>query len=142
MYVCSPQQEAQSVFPAKYLIKYATAKAEVNGQISLPFFTFSSQLLGLGLSVISDIDPSPDNFFSAGVVNTTAVLVDCLVRLEHNRQTKVSVYVRVCACVCVCVYVCMCVYRGVGRGRALRARAPFLCRSNTQEPHLLWSVQL
>ncbi len=47
--------------------------------------------------MITDIDPNPDNFVSAGIVNTTAVLVGCLVRLEPNKQTKV----RVCRCVCV-----------------------------------------
>ncbi len=57
---------------------------------------FFSQLLGFGLSVISDIDPNPDNFVSAGIVNTTSVLVGCLVRLEPNKQTKVRI-------VCVCV---------------------------------------
>ncbi|XP_064399538.1 AP-2 complex subunit alpha-2-like [Halichondria panicea] len=71
--LASPQQEAQSVFPAKYPIEYASAK---------------TKLLGFGLSVISDIDPNPDNFVSAGIVNTTSVLVGCLVRLEPNKQTK------------------------------------------------------
>ena len=46
--------------------------------------------------MISDIDPNPDNFVSAGIVNTTSVLVGCLVRLEPNKQTKVRI-------VCVCV---------------------------------------
>ncbi len=51
--------------------------------------------------MISDIDPmKPDNIVSAGIVNTTLVIVGCLVRLEPDKQTKVSV----CVCVCVCGY--------------------------------------
>ena len=47
------------------------------------------QLLGFGLSVMSDIDPNADNFVSAGIINSSMILVGCLVRLEPNKQTKV-----------------------------------------------------
>lgn len=46
-------------------------------------------MLGFGISVIPGIDPNPDNYVSAGVINTKSLLVGCLVRLEPNLQTKV-----------------------------------------------------
>ena len=39
--------------------------------------------------MIAGIDPNPDNFVSAGVINTKSMLVGCLLRLEPNIQTQV-----------------------------------------------------
>jgi len=36
------------------------------------------------------IDPNPDNYVAGGILNTSTVLVGCLVRLEPNKQTEVS----------------------------------------------------
>ena len=49
-----------------------------------------TQLMGFGVSTLDEIDPNPDNFVSAGVINTRAVLIGCLLRLEPNLQTKVG----------------------------------------------------
>ena len=49
------------------------------------------QLKGLGMAVLPDIDPNPNNFVSAGIVSTTTVLVGCLLRLEPNKDIKVCV---------------------------------------------------
>ncbi len=65
------------------------------------------QIVGFGLSAIDDIDPNPDNFVSAGIVNTQSVLVGCLLRLEPNKQTKVCMCVYVCTVLLVCVRVCL-----------------------------------
>jgi len=66
-------QEAQKVFAAKHPMDKETV---------------SSKMLGFGISVIPGIDPNPDNYVSAGVINTKSLLVGCLVRLEPNLQTK------------------------------------------------------
>lgn len=42
------------------------------------------------MSALDGIDPNPDNFVSAGILNTKAVLVGCLLRLEPNMEKKVS----------------------------------------------------
>lgn len=55
----------------------------------LTFVVSLLQLLGCGLSVLVDIDPNPDNYVSAGIINSSLMLVGCLVRLEPNKQTKV-----------------------------------------------------
>ena len=59
------------------------------------------------------IDPNPDNYVAGAILSTSTVLVGCLLRLEPNKQTEVSVcvylYVRVCArmhaCMCVCLFI-------------------------------------
>ena len=35
------------------------------------------------------IDPNPDNYVAGGILNTSTILVGCLVRLEPNKQTEV-----------------------------------------------------
>lgn len=54
------------------------------------FYIVHLQLVGVGVSVLEGIDPNPDNFVSAGVLNTRASLIGCLLRLEPNKETKVS----------------------------------------------------
>ena len=49
-----------------------------------------SQLSGFGLSVLPDIDPNPDNFVCAGIINASSTRVGCLLRLEPNREIKVG----------------------------------------------------
>lgn len=41
------------------------------------------------MSVLDAIDPNPDNFVSAGILNTKAALIGCLLRLEPNKDKKV-----------------------------------------------------
>ena len=53
-------------------------------------YLFTLQLIGVGVSVLEGIDPNPDNFVSAGVLITKASLIGCLLRLEPNKETKVS----------------------------------------------------
>jgi len=43
----------------------------------------------VGLSILENVDPNPDNFVSAGILNTTSVLVGCLLRLEPNKAKQV-----------------------------------------------------
>ena len=50
----------------------------------------SFQLKGYGVSVIEGVDPNADNFVSAGIINTRSTLIGCLLRLEPNKETKVS----------------------------------------------------
>ena len=42
------------------------------------------------MSVITGVDPNADNFVSAGIINTRTTLIGCLMRLEPNKDTKVS----------------------------------------------------
>ena len=56
-------------------------------------YSISYQLQGVGVSVIEGIDPNPDNYVSAGIVNTKSVLIGCLLRLEPNKDKKVRHYV-------------------------------------------------
>lgn len=37
------------------------------------------------------IDPNPDNFVSAGIINTKMALVGCLLRLEPNKDKMVRI---------------------------------------------------
>ena len=53
-------------------------------------FFHSFQLKGYGVSVIEGVDPNADNFVSAGIINTRSTLIGCLLRLEPNKETKVS----------------------------------------------------
>ena len=48
------------------------------------------QLKGYGVSVLVGVDPNEDNFVSAGIINTRTTLIGCLLRLEPNKETKVS----------------------------------------------------
>ena len=68
-----PSQESQRIFSAK---------------LPMDKEAISSKLLGYGISVITGIDPNPDNLVSAGVINTKSMLVGCLLRLEPNIQTQ------------------------------------------------------
>ena len=43
------------------------------------------------MSALENIDPNPDNFVSAGILNTKMALVGCLLRLEPNKEKKVSI---------------------------------------------------
>lgn len=35
-------------------------------------------------------DPNPDNFFSAGIINTKTAQIGCLIRLEQKSNFNVS----------------------------------------------------
>lgn len=52
----------------------------------LPFF----QLLGFGSALLDNVDPNPENFVGAGIIQTKALQVGCLLRLEPNAQAQVS----------------------------------------------------
>ena len=54
------------------------------------YFFLPLQLKGYGVSVITGVDPNTDNFVSAGIINTRTTLIGCLMRLEPNKETKVS----------------------------------------------------
>jgi AP-2 complex subunit alpha len=66
-------QEAQRIFPAKFPIE-----KEKSG----------TKLAGFGFSVLEGVDPNPANCVSAGVINTSSVLIGCLLRLEPNIDSK------------------------------------------------------
>ena len=64
-------------------------KRWVAHSLHITFFC-SFQLKGYGVSVIEGVDPNADNFVSAGIINTRSTLIGCLLRLEPNKETKVS----------------------------------------------------
>ncbi|KAL2101134.1 hypothetical protein ACEWY4_002895 [Coilia grayii] len=70
-----PQQEAQKIFKAVHGIDAEVVKAK---------------LLGLGTALLENVDPNPENYVCAGVIQTKAQQVGCLLRLEPNAQAQVS----------------------------------------------------
>ncbi|MFT7814814.1 AP-2 complex subunit alpha-1-like isoform X2 [Arapaima gigas] len=68
-----PQQEAQKIFKAKNTMDSEVLKAK---------------LLGLGTALLENVDPNPENFVCAGVIQTKAKQVGCLLRLEPNTQAQ------------------------------------------------------
>uniref|UniRef100_A0A8C7S0X7 AP-2 complex subunit alpha n=1 Tax=Oncorhynchus mykiss TaxID=8022 RepID=A0A8C7S0X7_ONCMY len=69
-----PQQEAQKIFKASHGMDTEVLKAK---------------LLGLGTALLENVDPNPENYVCAGVIQTKAQQVGCLLRLEPNAQAQV-----------------------------------------------------
>ncbi|XP_077412353.1 AP-2 complex subunit alpha-2 isoform X4 [Vanacampus margaritifer] len=68
-----PQQEAQKIFKANHSMDTEVLKAK---------------LLGLGAALLDNVDPNPENYVSAGVIQTKGQQVGCLLRLEPNAQAQ------------------------------------------------------
>ncbi|XP_034058164.1 LOW QUALITY PROTEIN: AP-2 complex subunit alpha-2 [Gymnodraco acuticeps] len=68
-----PQQEAQKIFKANHGMDTEVLKAK---------------LLGLGSALLDDVDPNPENYVCAGVIQTKGQQVGCLLRLEPNSQAQ------------------------------------------------------
>ncbi|XP_061081257.1 AP-2 complex subunit alpha-2 isoform X1 [Conger conger] len=68
-----PQQEAQKIFKAGHGMDRELLKAK---------------LMGLGCALLENVDPNPENFVCAGVIQTKAQQVGCLLRLEPNAQAQ------------------------------------------------------
>lgn len=47
------------------------------------------QLVGFGLTLLTDVDPNPDNFVGAGIIHTQEAKIGCLLRLEPSKNAKV-----------------------------------------------------
>ncbi|XP_015420928.1 PREDICTED: AP-2 complex subunit alpha-1 [Myotis davidii] len=69
----SPQQEAQKIFKATHPMDAEVTKAK---------------LLGFGSALLDNVDPNPENFVGAGIIQTKALQVGCLLRLEPNAQAQ------------------------------------------------------
>uniref|UniRef100_A0AAQ5ZWH3 AP-2 complex subunit alpha n=1 Tax=Amphiprion ocellaris TaxID=80972 RepID=A0AAQ5ZWH3_AMPOC len=69
-----PQQEAQKIFKANHSMDTEVLKAK---------------LLGLGTALLDNVDPNPENYVCAGVIQTKGQQVGCLLRLEPNAQAQV-----------------------------------------------------
>ncbi|XP_043939319.1 AP-2 complex subunit alpha-1 isoform X2 [Protopterus annectens] len=67
------QQEAQKIFKANSPMDAEVTKAK---------------LLGFGTALLENVDPNPDNFVGAGIVQTKTLQVGCLLRLEPNAQAQ------------------------------------------------------
>ncbi|KAL7977227.1 hypothetical protein Chor_009176, partial [Crotalus horridus] len=70
-----PQQEAQKIFKANHPMDSEVTKAK---------------LLGFGSALLEKVDPNPDNYVGAGIIQTKALQVGCLLRLEPNAQAQLS----------------------------------------------------
>uniref|UniRef100_A0A3Q0SIV6 AP-2 complex subunit alpha n=1 Tax=Amphilophus citrinellus TaxID=61819 RepID=A0A3Q0SIV6_AMPCI len=70
-----PQQEAQKIFKANHSMDTEVLKAK---------------LLGLGTALLDNIDPNPENYVCAGVIQTKSQQIGCLLRLEPNAQAQVE----------------------------------------------------
>ncbi|XP_053708067.1 AP-2 complex subunit alpha-2 isoform X3 [Synchiropus splendidus] len=68
-----PQQEAQKIFKANHSMDTEVLKAK---------------LLGLGAALLDNVDPNPENYVCAGVIQTKGQQVGCLLRLEPNAQAQ------------------------------------------------------
>nr|KAF6273681.1 adaptor related protein complex 2 subunit alpha 1 [Pipistrellus kuhlii] len=68
-----PQQEAQKIFKATHPMDAEVTKAK---------------LLGFGSALLDNVDPNPENFVGAGIIQTKALQVGCLLRLEPNAQAQ------------------------------------------------------
>uniref|UniRef100_U3BTA7 AP-2 complex subunit alpha n=1 Tax=Callithrix jacchus TaxID=9483 RepID=U3BTA7_CALJA len=68
-----PQQEAQKIFKANHPMDAEVTKAK---------------LLGFGSALLDNVDPNPENFVGAGIIQTKALQVGCLLRLEPNAQAQ------------------------------------------------------
>ncbi|XP_035470330.1 AP-2 complex subunit alpha-2 isoform X3 [Scophthalmus maximus] len=68
-----PQQEAQKIFKANHGMDTEVLKAK---------------LLGLGTALLDNVDPNPENYVCAGVIQTKGQQVGCLLRLEPNAQAQ------------------------------------------------------
>ncbi|XP_051995257.1 AP-2 complex subunit alpha-2 isoform X3 [Xyrauchen texanus] len=68
-----PQQEAQKIFKSNLAMDPEILKAK---------------LLGLGMALLENVDPNPENFVCAGVIQTKAQQVGSLLRLEPNTQAQ------------------------------------------------------
>ncbi|XP_056608133.1 AP-2 complex subunit alpha-2 isoform X1 [Triplophysa dalaica] len=68
-----PQQEAQKIFKANHGMDTEVLKAK---------------LLGLGMALLENVDPNPENFVCAGVIQSKAQQVGSLLRLEPNAQAQ------------------------------------------------------
>ncbi|XP_051570524.1 AP-2 complex subunit alpha-2-like isoform X3 [Myxocyprinus asiaticus] len=68
-----PQQEAQKIFKSNHAMDPEVLKAK---------------LLGLGMALLENVDPNPENFVCAGVIQTKAQQVGSLLRLEPNTQAQ------------------------------------------------------
>ncbi|XP_062295193.1 AP-2 complex subunit alpha-2 isoform X4 [Scomber scombrus] len=68
-----PQQEAQKIFKASHGMDTEVLKAK---------------LLGLGSALLDNVDPNPENYVCAGVIQTKGQQVGCLLRLEPNAQAQ------------------------------------------------------
>ena len=52
------------------------------------FVCVCMQLLGLGTALLDNVDPNPENYVCAGVIQTKSQQVGCLLRLEPNAQEQ------------------------------------------------------
>nr|XP_020505264.1 AP-2 complex subunit alpha-1 isoform X3 [Labrus bergylta] len=68
-----PTQEAQKIFKASHGMDTEVLKAK---------------LLGLGTALLDNVDPNPENYVCAGVIQTKGQQVGCLLRLEPNAQAQ------------------------------------------------------
>ncbi|XP_061568859.1 AP-2 complex subunit alpha-2 isoform X7 [Cololabis saira] len=68
-----PAQEAQKIFKANNSMDTEVLKAK---------------LLGLGMALLDNVDPNPENYVCAGVIQTKSQQVGCLLRLEPNAQAQ------------------------------------------------------
>ncbi|VDM97500.1 unnamed protein product [Thelazia callipaeda] len=66
-------QENQKIFPAKMTID----KEQIR-----------TKLIGFGPRLLQDVDPNPENYVCAGIINTKMQQIGTLIRLEPNKQAK------------------------------------------------------
>ncbi|KAI6201634.1 AP-2 complex subunit alpha [Aphelenchoides besseyi] len=68
-----PAQESQKIF---------------NSSTEIDTENIRAKLEGLGANVLQNVDPNPENFVCAGIIETKSAAIGTLIRLEPNRQAK------------------------------------------------------
>ncbi|XP_071497904.1 AP-2 complex subunit alpha-2-like isoform X2 [Diadema antillarum] len=66
-------QESQNIFDAQFPMDVAVNR---------------TKLLGTGIGLLDGVDPNPENFVGAGIINTKSAQIGCLMRLEPNQQAR------------------------------------------------------
>lgn len=84
-----PPREAQAIFPIT-----------LNDAGHIDIVKNKAVLSGHHFGILEDIDPNPTNLVGAGVLHTASSgKVGCLLRLEPNREAKVT-----CSCLYFCIH--------------------------------------
>lgn len=65
----------------------------MNLTVSIFFGKYVLQLSGFGPKLLQEVDPNPENYVCAGIINTKMQQIGTLIRLEPNKQAMVIIFI-------------------------------------------------